>query len=122
MGRHAVLAPIATVLTGWLRPKILHSHAPSLPSFTFVLFDKGEQFLETLALVHAVKPPALAPHFLRGDFPESLYFCKFLFVESPLDNEKPVDMPKSGVVIVDGGDKGDAVAKFCFDLLKCISR
>ena len=60
--RHAVPAPIAAVLTGRLRPDVSHTHSPSLPSFAFVLLDKGEQFFETKALVHAVKPVSLAPY------------------------------------------------------------
>jgi hypothetical protein len=63
VGGHAGHAPIAAVLTGWLRPDVPHPHSPPLPSFAFVLFDKREQFFETLALVHAVKPGSLAPRF-----------------------------------------------------------
>jgi hypothetical protein len=33
-----------------------------------------------------------------------------------------MDMPKSGVVIMDGGDKRDAVTKLRFDLLEGFSR
>jgi hypothetical protein len=51
------------VLTGWLHPDVPHPHSPPLLSFAFVLFDKREQFFETLALVHAVKPGSLAPRF-----------------------------------------------------------
>jgi hypothetical protein len=39
-------------------------------------------------------------------------------VESALDNEKPMDMAKSGVVIVDGGDKRYALPILRFDVLK----
>ena len=63
VGGHAGHTPIAAALTGRLRPDVPHPHAPPLRSFAFVLFDKGEQFFETLALVHAVKPESLAPCF-----------------------------------------------------------
>ena len=63
VGGHAGHAPIAAVLTGWLRPDVPHPHSPPLRSFAFVLFDKRQQLLEMLALVHAVKPESLAPRF-----------------------------------------------------------
>ena len=66
--------------------------------------------------MHAVKPPALAPHLNRGDLPQAPYFREFFFWESPFDNEKPVDVPKQGVIIMDRCDKRNAVAKLCFDV------
>ena len=67
--------------------------------------------------MHAVKMPALPPHFFRGNLPQVLNFGEFFFWEFSLNNEKPVDMPKQGVVVVDCGDKRHAVAKLCFDVL-----
>jgi hypothetical protein len=48
--------------------------------------------------MHAVKMPALPTHLFRGNLPQAPYFREFLFWESAFDNEKPVDMPKQGVV------------------------
>jgi hypothetical protein len=121
VGGYAGPASIAAVLTGRLHPDVSNPHSPPLFPFALVVFNKGEQFFVIVALVHAVKTTALAPHFLRGDFPESFDFRKFLFAESAFNNEKPVDMPKSGVIIMDGGDKGDAGAELRFDLLKGIA-
>ena len=63
VGGHTVPAAIAAVLTGLLHPDVSHPHSPPLPSFAFVLLDKRQQFLETKAFVHAVKPVSLAPYF-----------------------------------------------------------
>ena len=68
--------------------------------------------------MHAVKTPALPPHLFRGNLPQASYFREFFFWEFPLHNEKPVDMPKQGVVVVDCGDKRYAVAELCFDVLQ----
>ena len=35
-----------------------------------------------------------------------------------MDNEKPVDMPKQGVIIVDRCDKRHAVTELCFDVFQ----
>ena len=68
--------------------------------------------------MHAVKVPALTPHLKRGDLPQALNFREFFFWEPPFDNEKPVDMPKQGVVIMNGCDKRDAVAELCLDVFE----
>ena len=68
--------------------------------------------------MHTVKPPALPPHFFRGDLPQALNFREFFFWEFPLNNEKSVDMPKQGVVIMNGCDKRDAVAELRFEIGK----
>ena len=68
--------------------------------------------------MHAVKAPALPSHFSRGDLPQASYFREFFFWEFPFDNEKSVDMPKQGVVIMDRCDKRHAVAKLCFDVFQ----
>ena len=118
VGGHAGYTPIAAVLTGWLHPDCSHPLSPPLLVFAFVLFDKRQQFFISLTRMHAVKPPALAPRFKRGNLPQAPYFREFLFAEPAFDNEKSVDMPKQGMVIVNGGDKRDAVTKLCFDLLE----
>jgi hypothetical protein len=106
------------VLAGRLRPDVSQPHSLPLLPFAFVVFNQGEQFFVMLALVHAIKAPALVSHFLRGDFPEAFDFRKFLFAESAFHNEKAVDMAKGGMIIVDGGDKGNAVAEWRFDRVK----
>ena len=57
----------------------------------------------------------------EATFHNSLNFLEFFFIESAFNNEKPVDVPKSGVIIVDSCDKRNAVAEFRFDLLKGFS-
>ena len=47
----------------------------------------------------------------EATFHKPLIFAKFLFVEFAFHNEKAVDMAKQCVVIVDSGDKGDAVSQ-----------
>ena len=54
----------------------------------------------------------------EATFHKPLIFCKFFFWKTTVDNEKAVDMAKEGVIIMDSGDKGNAVAKWRFDLLK----
>ena len=109
------------MLTCRLHPDVSHPPSPPLLVFAFVLFDKRKQFFISETRVHAVKPPALLSRFRRGNLPQPPYFRKFFFAESAFNNEKPVDMPKSGVVIVDGCDKRNAVAEFRFDVLKGFS-
>jgi len=111
-------APIAAILAGRLHPDCSHPPSPPLLVFAFVLFDKGEQFFVSLTRVHAVKMPALPTHFFRGDLPQAPYFRDFFFWEFPFDNEKPVDMPKQGVVIMDRCDKRNTVAKLCLDVFQ----
>ena len=71
--------------------------------------------------MHTVKMPALPPHFFRGNLPQALNFGEFFFWELPFDNEKPVDMAKQSVVVMDRCDKGHAVAKLCFDVFQGFS-
>jgi hypothetical protein len=52
------------VLACRLRPDVPHPQSPPLPSFAFVLLDKGKQLFETKAFVHAVKPVSLVPRFI----------------------------------------------------------
>jgi hypothetical protein len=119
--RQAGHAPIAAVHTCRLHADFSHPPSPPLLVFAFVLFDKRQQFFVSQTRVHAVKPSALALHLKRGDLPQAPNFGKFFFAESAFDNEKPVDMTKQGVVIMDRCDKRDAVAELCFDVLKGFS-
>jgi hypothetical protein len=121
VGRHAGHTPIATMLTGRLRPDCSHPPSPPLLVFAFVLFNKREQFFIALTRMHAVKVPALPAHLFRCDLPQTLNFREFFFWEFPLNNEKPVDMAKQGVVIMDRCDKRYAVAELCFDVFQGFS-
>ena len=119
--RNAGEISIAAVLTCRLHPDISHSPSPPLLMFSFVLFEKREQFFISETRVHAVKPPALLSRLKRGNLPQSPHFRKFFFAESAIDNEKPVDVPKCGVVIVDSCDKRHALPILRFDVLKGFS-
>ena len=104
-----------------LHPDCSHPPSPPLLVFAFVIVDKRQQFLIALTCAHAVKAFALAPRFKRGNLPQPPYFREFFFAEPAIDNEKTVDMPKQGVVIVDGCDKGDAGAELRFNVFKRFS-
>ncbi len=113
---------IATVLTCRLHSNVSNPPSPPLLMFAFVTFDERQQFFIALTRMHAVKVPALPTHFSRGDLPQALNFREFFFWESAFNDEKPVDMPKQGVVVVDRRDKRHTVAKLRFDVFQGFSR
>ena len=92
--------------------------------FALVIFKKREKLFISETQSHAVKVLSLLSRLKRDNLPQPPYFGKFFFAESALDNEKPVDMPKQGVVIVDRCDKRHTVAEFvliCSRVLRVIS-